>query len=92
MKYFAIATLSALALVVSGAVIGSKLLNETEVSTNRNPLFETLNNQPLILNPENDGCIITSENGQQIKLKGNAGDQILIPKGTRFSGRCLSFN
>lgn len=92
MKYFAIATLSALALVGSGMVIGAKLQNGTEVSTNISPVFETLNNQPLVLHPENEGCMITSEDGQPITLKGNDGDQILIPKGTRFSGRCLSFN
>lgn len=91
MKSFTIATLSALALVGSGMVIGAKLQNGSVASVNVRPLFETLNNQPLVLNPANEGCMITSEDGQTLLLKGDADGRVLIPKGTLFSSSCLSF-
>tara|TARA_Y100001951_G_C11196443_1_gene214571 strand:+ start:88 stop:363 length:276 start_codon:yes stop_codon:yes gene_type:complete len=90
MKSLTMATLAAVSLVGSGIAIGFKF-QKTEESANAPSLFETLNNQPLVLNPGNEGCMITNEDGQPVLIKADPGEKLMIPKGTRFTGRCLSF-
>lgn len=62
MKSLTMATLAAVSLVGSGIAIGFKF-QKTEESANAPSLFETLNNQSLVLNPGNEGCMITNGSG-----------------------------
>lgn len=92
MKVFAITTMALLSLVGAGIVIGVNVQKENEVPVILMPTLETLNNQSLALHPENEGCIVTSENGLTIHLKSDAEGRVVVPKGSRFTSSCFSFN
>jgi len=90
MKTFTVTTLIALSLVGSGVVIGVKYFPK-EAESVKAPLVKTQFNRTLLLKTKNDGCVMFDESGKRFEIKGNAGDKILIPKGTKFTSECLSF-